>query len=228
MVLDGVYKKGGWVAMRRLKVLIADDHRLMLHSIRVALEADEEIEIVAEVDSGTKVIPFIGQTGPDLVLLDIRMPGIDGLTVLERIRERYPHVKVAILSGVDDPSVIQAAFDRGAAAYIVKHVDPRDLPSALRQAVEGTVFQPLEALERVTNGAAEDVELTKREQTILEALQTGRSNKQIAEKLFLAEQTVKFHLTNIYRKLDVSNRTEAVRYAHDHAIVERPLAHAVG
>src|SRR6186713_273135 len=214
--------------MRRLKVLIADDHRLMLHSIRVALEADEEIEIVAEADSGTKVIPFIGQTGPDLVLLDIRMPGIDGLTVLERIRERYPHVKVAILSGVDDPSVIHAAFDRGAAAYIVKHVDPRDLPSALRQAVEGTVFQPLEALERVTNGAAEDVELTKREQTILEALQTGRSNKQIAEKLFLAEQTVKFHLTNIYRKLDVSNRTEAVRYAHDHAIVERPLAHAVG
>ena len=228
MVLDGVYKKGGWVAMRRLKVLIADDHRLMLHSIRVALEADEEIEIVAEVDSGTKVIPFIGQTGPDLVLLDIRMPGIDGLTVLERIRERYPHVKVAILSGVDDPSVIQAAFDRGAAEYIVKHVDPRDLPSALRQAVEGTVFQPLGALESVTNGAAEDVELTKREQTILEALQTGRSNKQIAEKLFLAEQTVKFHLTNIYRKLDVSNRTEAVRYAHDHAIVERPLAHAVG
>jgi len=183
---------------------------------------------VAEVDSGTKVIPFIGQTGPDLVLLDIRMPGIDGLTVLERIRERYPHVKVAILSGVNDPAVIQAAFDRGAAAYIVKHVDPRDLPSALRQAVEGTVFQPLGALESVTNGAAEDVELTKREQTILEALQTGRSNKQIAEKLFLAEQTVKFHLTNIYRKLDVSNRTEAVRYAHDHAIVERPLAHAVG
>jgi DNA-binding NarL/FixJ family response regulator len=211
--------------MGRLKVLIADDHRLMLHSIRVALETDEEIEIVAEVDSGTKVIPFIGQTGPDLVLLDIRMPGIDGLTVLERIRERYPHVKVAILSGVDDPSVIQAAFDRGAAAYIVKHVDPRDLPSALRQAVEGTVFQPLGALESVTNGAAEDVELTKREQTILEALQTGRSNKQIAEKLFLAEQTVKFHLTNIYRKLDVSNRTEAVRYGYDHGIVERPLHH---
>jgi DNA-binding NarL/FixJ family response regulator len=216
------------VAMRRLKVLIADDHRLMLHSIRVALEADEEIEIVAEVDSGTKVIPFIGQTGPDLVLLDIRMPGIDGLTVLERIRARYPHVKVAILSGVDDPSVIQAAFDRGAAAYIVKHVDPRDLPSALRQAVEGTVFRPLGALEHITNGGAEDVELTKREQTILKALQTGRSNKQIAEKLFLAEQTVKFHLTNIYRKLDVGNRTEAVRYAYDHGIVERPLAHVAG
>ena len=110
---------------------------------------------MAEVDSGTKVIPFIGQTGPDLVLLDIRMPGMDGLTVLERIRERYPQVKVAVLSGVDDPAVIQAAFDRGAAAYIVKHIDPRDLPSALRQAVEGTVFQPLGLIENVSNGAAE-------------------------------------------------------------------------
>ena len=211
--------------MRRLKVLIADDHRLMLHSIRLALEADDEIEIVAEADSGTKVIPYIGQTGPDLVLLDIRMPGIDGLTVLERIGERYPQVRVAILSGVDDPSVIQAAFDRGAAAFIVKHIDPRDLPSALRQAVDGTVFQPIGLIERATNGANDDIDLTKRELMILKALQTGRSNKQIAEKLFLAEQTVKFHLTNIYRKLEVSNRTEAVRYAYEHGIVERPLFH---
>ena len=109
------------------------------------------------------------------------MPGIDGLTVLERIRERYPHVKVAILSGVDDPSVIQAAFDRGATAFIVKHIDPRDLPSALRQAVEGTVFRPLGAVESASNGVAEDVDLTKREQTVLEAFRaadrTSRSQR---------------------------------------------------
>ena len=209
--------------MRRLKVLIADDHRLMLHSIRLALDADDEIEIVAEADSGAKVLPFIGQTGPDLVLLDVRMPGMDGLTVLERIRERYPQVRVAMLSGVDDPSVIQAAFDRGAAAFIVKHIDPRDLPSALRQAVDDTVFQPLGLLERAPSSAADEAGLTKRELTILEALQTGLSNKQIAEKLFLAEETVKFHLTKIYRKLDVGNRTEAVRYAYEHGLGERPL-----
>ena len=209
--------------MRRLKVLIADDHRLMLHSIRLALDADDEIEIVAEADSGAKVLPFIGQTGPDLVLLDVRMPGMDGLTVLERIRERYPQVRVAMLSGVDDPSVIQGAFDRGASAFIVKHIDPRDLPSALRQAVDDTVFQPLGLLERSLSSAAEEAGLTKRELTILEALQTGLSNKQIAEKLFLAEETVKFHLTKIYRKLDVKNRTEAVRYAYEHGLGERPL-----
>ena len=209
--------------MGRLKVLIADDHRLMLHSIRFALDADDEIEIVAEADSGAKVLPFIGQTGPDLVLLDVRMPGMDGLTVLERIRERYPQVRVAMLSGVDDPSVIQGAFDRGASAFIVKHIDPRDLPSALRQAVDDTVFQPLGLLERAPSSAADEAGLTKRELTILEALQTGLSNKQIAEKLFVAEETVKFHLTKIYRKLDVGNRTEAVRYAYEHGLGERPL-----
>ena len=209
--------------MRRLKVLIADDHRLMLHSIRLALDADDEIEIVAEADSGAKVLPFIGQTGPDLVLLDVRMPGMDGLTVLERIRERYPQVRVAMLSGVDDPSVIQGAFDRGASAFIVKHIDPRDLPSALRQAVDDTVFQPLGLLERSLSSAADEAGLTKRELTILQALQSGLSNKQIAEKLFLAEETVKFHLTKIYRKLDVGNRTEAVRYAYEHGLGERPL-----
>src|SRR5947207_13866143 len=107
--------------MRRLKILIADDHQLMIHAIRLALEDSEDIEIVAEADSGSKVVPLVGQTSPDLVLLDIRMPGMDGLTVLERLRERYPKVRVAILSAVDDPSVIQAAFNRGASAFIVKH-----------------------------------------------------------------------------------------------------------
>jgi DNA-binding NarL/FixJ family response regulator len=209
--------------LRRLKVLVADDHPLMLESIRLALEADGGIEIVAEAESGTQVIPFVGQTGPDLVLLDVRLPGIDGLTVLERIRERYPRMPVAMISGLDDPSVIQAAFDRGASAFIVKRIDPRDLPSALRQAVHRTVFQPLRRGASPRRQTADiDVELTRRERTILCALQRGQTNKQIAETLCLAEQTVKFHLTNLYRKLEVTTRTEAVRYAYEHGISDRP------
>jgi DNA-binding NarL/FixJ family response regulator len=210
--------------MRRLKVLIADDHRLMLHAIRVSLESHDDIEIVAEADSGTKVIPLVGQTNPDLVLLDVRMPGIDGLRVLERLRERYPEVRVAMLSALDDPSVMQAAFNRGASAFIVKHIDPRDLAAAIRQAIEGAVFQPLGLLEGARENGHE-TDLSKRELTILQALQSGLSNKQIAKELFLAEQTVKFHLTNIYRKLGVSSRTEAVRYAYEHGLVEHPLYH---
>jgi DNA-binding NarL/FixJ family response regulator len=208
--------------MRRLKVLIADDHRLMLHAIRLALADNEDIEIVGEADSGPKVLPLVGQTDPDIVLLDVRMPGIDGLTVLERLRERYPKVRVAMLSAVDDPTVVKAALTRGASAFIVKHIDPRDLAAAVRQAIEGAVFQPLGLLEN-GNGKGTENELSKRELTILQALQSGLSNKQIAKELFLAEQTVKFHLTNIYRKLGVNNRTEAVRYAYEHGLVENPI-----
>jgi len=208
--------------MRRLKIVIADDHQLMIHAIRLALEEREDIEIVGEADSGSKVLPLVSQTSPDLVLLDIRMPEMDGLTVLERLRERYPKVRVAILSAVDDPAVIQAAFNRGASAFILKHIDPGDLSAAIRQAVVGAIFQPLGLLERATNGAKE-AELSKREVTILQALQSGSSNKQIAAELFLAEQTVKFHLTNIYRKLGVSSRTEAVRYAFEHGLADNSV-----
>lgn len=208
--------------MRRLKVLIADDHRLMLKAIRLALVESEGIDIVGEADCGTKVLPLVNQTNPDLVLLDVRMPGMDGLTVLERLRERHPKLRVAMLSAVDDPAVVKAALNRGASAFIVKHIDPRDLAAAVRQAVEGAVFQPLGLLENA-NPALDKMELSKRELTILHALQSGLSNKQIAKELFLAEQTVKFHLTNIYRKLGVNSRTEAVRYAYEHGLVENPL-----
>jgi DNA-binding NarL/FixJ family response regulator len=208
--------------MRRLKVLIADDHRLMLRAIRAALADSEDIEIVAEADAGTKVLPLVGQTNPDIVLLDVRMPGIDGMAVLERLRERYPEVRVAMLSAIDDPTVVRAALSRGASAFIVKHIDPRDLAAAVRQAVEGAVYQPLGMLES-TGGASAELDLSKRELTILRALQSGLSNKQIANELFLAEQTVKFHLTNIYRKLGVNSRTEAVRFAYEHGLVENPL-----
>ena len=208
--------------MRRLKVLIADDHRLMIHAIRIALAENDDIEIVAEADSGAKVLPLVGQNDPDIVLLDVRMPGMDGLTVLERLRERYPKVRVAMLSAIDDPTVVKAALDRGASAFIVKHIDPRDLAAAVRQAIEGAVFQPLGLLEN-GNANGNGADLSKRELTILTALQSGLSNKQIAKELFLAEQTVKFHLTNIYRKLGVNNRTEAVRYAYEHGLVEHPI-----
>ena len=210
--------------MRRLKVLIVDDHRLMLRAIRASLSRHEDIEIVGEADSGEKVLPLVGQTGPDAVLLDVRMPGMDGLTVLERLREQYPSIAVVMLSGIDDPVLVRAALERGAAAFVLKHVDSRDLGSALRQSVGGSIFRPLDLL-NANQSAFEDAGLTKRELSILEELPAGGSNQQIAKRLFLAEQTVKFHLTNIYRKLGVATRTEALRHAYEHGLVERPLSY---
>jgi DNA-binding NarL/FixJ family response regulator len=211
--------------MRRLKVLIVDDHRLMLDAIRSSLERDDDLEVVGEADSGEKVFRLVGQTGPDAVLLDVRMPGMDGLTVLEQIRERYPNVAVIMFSGIDDPVLVRAALERGAAAFVLKHVEPRDLASAVRQAVTGSIFRPLDLVRTAKESAVGESGLSKRELSILEALQSGGSNQEIAKRLFLAEQTVKFHLTNIYRKLGVSTRTEAVHHAYENGLIERPLSY---
>ncbi|MDX6400109.1 MAG: hypothetical protein QOF27_715 [Gaiellaceae bacterium] len=214
--------------MRRLKVLIADDHELMLEAIRLALTpVDSEFEIVAVTTRGPQVLPLVAQTQPDLVLLDLRMPGMDGLTCLDLLRERHPRVKCIVLSGVDSPDVVRSAFARGAVAFIKKHIDPRDLPSALRQAIDGTVAhqtfgEPVENKSPVLNEAR----LSERELSILGSLGGGLSNKQIAKEHWLAEQTVKFHLTNIYRKLEVSTRTEALHAAYRCGLLETPLLQA--
>jgi NarL family two-component system response regulator LiaR len=207
-----------------MRVLIADDHPLILAGVKQALEEDDGFEVVAETQIGSQVLPLVSQTKPDLALLDMRMPEMDGLTCLDRIREQHPKVKVVILSVSTDPELIQNILNRGASAYIVKSVNLQDLPSALRQALEGTVYSAVGLPERaVEDEAAKAVGLTERETTILKALARGLSNEAIGKELWVAEQTVKFHLTNIYRKLEVSNRTEAARYAYEHGLVESPV-----
>jgi DNA-binding NarL/FixJ family response regulator len=207
-----------------MRVLIADDHPLILAGVKQALESDDGFEVVAETQIGSQVLPLVSQTKPDLALLDMRMPEMDGLTCLDRIREQHPKVKVVILSVSTDPELIQNILNRGASAYIVKSVNLQDLPSALRQALEGTVYSAVGLPERaVEDEAAKAVGLTERETTILKALARGLSNEAIGKELWVAEQTVKFHLTNIYRKLEVSNRTEAARYAYEHGLVESPV-----
>jgi DNA-binding NarL/FixJ family response regulator len=134
------------MGLRRLKVLIVDDQRLMLDAIHSVLERDEDIEVVGEADSGEKVFPLVSQTGPDAVLLDVRMPGMDGLEVLEQIRERWASLPVIMLSGIDDPALVRAALERGASAFVLKQVHARDLAGALRQAVFGSIFRPLDLL----------------------------------------------------------------------------------
>ena len=206
-----------------LKVLIADDHRLILDGIKRALEEDGGFEVVGEASSGERVLPLVGRTDPDLVVLDLRMPGMDGLICLDQIKKRHPSVKVVVLSVSTDEKLIENVLKRGASAYIVKSVNPIDLPAALRQAVEGTVFSAIGLPEATAASAAKAAGLTERETVILTALARGLSNEQIGKELWIAEQTVKFHLTNIYRKLGVANRTEAARYAYQQGLVESPL-----
>lgn len=208
-----------------MKVLIADDHQLMLDGIRRALEQDAEIEIVGETRKGSQVLPLVGETQPDVVLLDLRMPELDGLVCLDRLQRRYPDVKVIVLSVYSDSEHIQTALRRGASGYIVKSVNPVDLPSAIRQAVEGTVYNAFGLHEVDESSAAKAAGLTEREIAILRAVSRGLSNQSTGKELWVTEQTVKFHLTNIYRKLGVANRTEAARYAYQHGLAESLVEH---
>jgi DNA-binding NarL/FixJ family response regulator len=203
-----------------MRVLIADDHRLMVDGTKQALEKAGGFEVVGEASNGAQVLPLVRRLRPDLVLLDLRMPQMDGLTCLAKIRKDFPDVKVAMLSVSQDPELIQTALKRGASAYIVKTVNPDDLAAALRQAMEGNVFTTVGVSEDSGERAAKDAGLTERELVIVRAVARGLSNEAIAKELWVAEQTVKFHLTNIYRKLEVSNRTEAARFAFEQGLVE--------
>jgi DNA-binding NarL/FixJ family response regulator len=202
-----------------MKILIADNHPLILAGLRVTLEQVDEFEVVAEASSGPEVLPLVGRTSPDLVLLNMRMPGIDGIGCLDRIRIRYPGIKVVFLSACLDPARIQAAFEHGACGYISKSIALGDLASAIRQAVNGMAYhaQGLPAMSE--DSAAVSAGLTPKELTIIRGVARGLSNVAIGRELWVTEQTVKFHLTNIYRKLAVTNRTAAARWAFAHGLV---------
>ena len=206
----------------RLRLLIADDHQLMLAAVRLALLGAPDIEIVSEARSGEEVLPLVGRTSPDVVLLDLRMPGMDGLRCLELLHQRHPDVKSIVFSASDEPSAVEASLARGAAAFVHKTIDPSELADVIRQAF--ACIEPFSiGVDRPVDHSEALCGLTKREGEILRAAAEGLSNKQIAGELWLSEQTIKYHLTNIYRKLQVSSRTEAIHYAYEHGMIGSPV-----
>lgn len=203
----------------RLRVAIVDDHQLVVDAVCAALEEEDEIEVVAAVTCGRRLLALIPQTSPDVVVIDLLMPDLDGLECLALIRERSPRTKVVILSGVEDERAVHQALQTGAAAFVRKSVDPRDLVAVLRQTVEETVVTHAPPARQDAENDARTL-LTRSELAVLDLLAHGMMNKQIAAELSLAQQTVKFHLTNVYRKLGVGNRTEAIRYAYEHGLTD--------
>jgi DNA-binding NarL/FixJ family response regulator len=205
--------------MSTIRVILAEDHALMRDAVKLVFDEVEDIELVGEVANGNDLLPLMQQVAADFVLLDVHLPGIDGLGVLETVAERHPRVKVVMLSAVDDPQVIESAFRRGASGYILKSVNPHDLPAAIRQIAEGTVIHLSTGAHDGAAPATRPGGLSTKELAVLAELSHGHTNKQIAVNLWLSEQTVKFHLRKIYRKLGIKSRTEALRYAHEHDLV---------
>jgi DNA-binding NarL/FixJ family response regulator len=205
-------------------VLIVDDHPLMLAGLRRALERTDGVEVVGEARSSGEAMALIERRRPEMVLMDLRMPGVQGTEHIEHVREHWPEVKVIVLSAAQEEGAINAALGAGASAFIVKSVSPSDIPAILRQVASGAVFHPSGVVKPSGGGRAVAPEpspgpdLTERERSILSAVARGLTTSEIGRELYISEHTVKFHLTNLYRKLGVSNRTAAVRYALENGL----------
>ena len=204
-----------------LKVLIVDGCKLMAMALKDALDQVDDLRVVGVAHCGSDALSMVTRTQPDAVLLDVRMPGMSGLECLDVIHRDYPSVKVVMLSAADDLNLIRDTFARGAAAFIAESVDPSDLPAAVRHVCEGTVFHaPTRLEDAASTDPIREAGLTERELTMLKAVARGLSNKAISKECWVTEQTVKFHLNNVYRKLGVQNRTAAAGYAHAQGLVE--------
>jgi two-component system response regulator DegU len=205
---------------RAIKVLIADDHPLILQGLRRTLEECEDIEVVGEARTGSEVPPLVARRAPDVVLMDLRMPGLNGVECVREIKAAEPAVKAVLLTASEDRGAIEEAIQAGASGYVLKSVSAVDVPAVVRQVAAGyTMFHEPSAESSPDDGEdAERPALTAREATILAAVAGGKTTKAISAELWVSEHTVKFHLTNIYRKLGVRNRSGAVRYAYEHGL----------
>jgi DNA-binding NarL/FixJ family response regulator len=207
-----------------LKVVVADDEALFREAVRLVVEQDSRMEVIGEAANGADLLGLLRRVETDVVLLDLAMPPLDGLECVERVCQEHPELNVIVLSGSDDARQIDGALRRGARGYVLKLVDPTDLPAVIRQVVEATAFVVPRATNPTSAAALAGAGLSERELAVLAELAQGLTNKDIAARLSVSEQTVKFHVRNVYRKLGISSRTEALRFAHEHDIV--PLSAA--
>jgi len=197
----------------KTRVLIADDHDLVREGICKLLELYENIEVVAEAGDGLETVTKVRDKMPDLVLLDLNMPRMDGITTIRKIKEISPQVKVLILTIHDGEEYIYEVIRAGAEGYIQKDVKPDELKDSIERVIKGEKVFPRSIERQVSETAVQQreiEELSAREHEVLELLAQGMSNRNIAENLFSSEKTVKNHVSNILKKLSVNDRTQAV------------------
>lgn len=193
----------------------------MLAGIRRALERSENIQVVGEANSAAETMSLVERRQPEVVLMDVRMPGVQGNEQIEQVLSRWPEVKVVVLSATEDRSAIDSALNAGASAFVLKSVSPSEIAGIVRQVATGAVFHaPRQRPGPGDDSAAESAgpDLTDRERSILSAAARGLTTAEISAELWISEHTVKFHLTNVYRKFGVSNRAGAVRYALENGL----------
>jgi DNA-binding NarL/FixJ family response regulator len=205
----------------RIRVVVADDHPIVRQGVVALLENESDIEVVADVADGRAALSAVLAEDPDVVLMDLRMPEMDGVEATKAVRERRPEVAVLVLTTYDTDEAIVRAVEAGAAGYMLKDSPTEDLVDAVRRAAAGeTVLAPpitkrlVERMHRVSPDA-----LTSREIDVLREVANGNTNAEIAKRLHISEATVKTHLIHIYEKLAVSDRAAAVSRAYERGVL---------
>ncbi|MBA2345247.1 MAG: response regulator transcription factor [Rubrobacter sp.] len=199
-----------------VRVLIADDHGVVRQGLVMYLKLDPEIEVVGEASNGEEAVSLAHDLKPDVVLMDVLMPVMDGITATERIKAEVPEVEVVALTSVLDDGAVTGAVRAGAMGYLLKNTRPQELCRAIKGAAAGQVQLDPEAaakLMREMRAPEKSETLTEREAEVLRLLARGKANKQIARELYVEEKTVKAHVSAVLRKLSVSSRTQAALYA---------------
>ena len=206
-----------------IRVMLVDDHLMVRDGLRVFLSVYDDLEIVAEAEDGAEAFDLCAQVQPDVILMDILMPKVDGPTATTRILEAFPQVQVIALTSFVEEDLVRQALQAGATGYLLKDVEPEKLAEAIRAAYGGRPTIASAAARVLAQAARQPdpmgADLTPRERQVLALLAEGRTNKQIAEALTVSPGTVRLHVSNILSKLEVSNRTEAARLALQHNLV---------
>jgi len=201
----------------RIKVMLVDDHTVVRSGLSAVLSVADDLELVGEAGDGEEAVRLCERLKPDVILMDLLMPKMDGVSAIRAIKERWPKVKIIALTSFKEKEYVEGALKAGAVGYLLKNVTADELIGAVHRAAAGQPSLSPEAaqvlIQKVSEPAAPGHDLTDRERDVLRLMVEGLSNSDIAEKLIVSQSTVKFHVSNVLSKLGVSGRTEAVAMA---------------
>jgi DNA-binding NarL/FixJ family response regulator len=216
--------------MARTKVLIADDHAIVREGVRMILAKEPDIEVVGEAEDGQQALDLVEQHRPNVVIMDLSMPGMGGIEATKKVKEQHPRVNVLALTMHEDESYVFQLLRAGASGYVLKRAAARDLVQAVRAAAKGEAFLYPSVARKVVEDYLKRVEageererydgLTEREREILTLIAQGLGNQQIAQKLYISIKTVQTHRAHVLEKLGLHDRTELVRYAIRKGLIE--------
>lgn len=206
-----------------IRVMIADDYDILRSGVAVSLRMFPDIQIVAEAATGDEAIKLCDKMAIDVILMDLVMPGTNGVTAIKRIHERHPDIKIIALTSYDNEEYVEQAIHGGAISYLLKNLTANELAEAIRKAHNGKSMLAKEASQALVNAtrrpSIDSLKLTRREREVLRLMVQGASNSEIARTLTVSESTAKKHVSNVLIKMNVSSRTEAVAFALQNRIM---------